>query len=179
MYKNLNGKTALVTGSGKKTGIGYAIARKLAACKADVIIADLGNTGTADNNLKTGASAAMKGLARELADEFRIHTLWIELDVTSNPSINEMVDKIKSKFSSLDILCNNAGAVFGVPNAIHTYDEKAWLETISMLPPGQPKCPRFLTEPMPLPKPVWSCLPKSWQRSWQEMVSELTLYARV
>jgi NAD(P)-dependent dehydrogenase (short-subunit alcohol dehydrogenase family) len=132
MYKDLNGKTALVTGSGKKTGIGYAIARKLAACKADVIIADLGNTGTADNDVKTGALAAMKGLARELADEFQIQTLWSELDVTSNPSIDEMVDKIRSKFSSLDILCNNAGAIFGVPNAIHTYDEKAWLETIDV-----------------------------------------------
>lgn len=61
MYKDLNGKTALVTGSGKKTGIGYVIARKLAACKADVIIADLGNTGTADNDVKTGALAAMRG----------------------------------------------------------------------------------------------------------------------
>jgi NAD(P)-dependent dehydrogenase (short-subunit alcohol dehydrogenase family) len=132
MYKDLKGKVALVTGSGKKSGIGYAIARKLAACEADVIIADLGNRHTADSDLKKGALAAMKQIARELADEFGVRTLWIELDVTRNSSINQMVDKIKNKFSSLDILCNNAGAVFGVPNAVHTYDEKAWLKTIDV-----------------------------------------------
>ena len=31
MYQDLKGKTAIVTGAGKKTGIGYAIAEKLAS----------------------------------------------------------------------------------------------------------------------------------------------------
>ena len=42
IYKDLKGKTAIVTGSGKKTGIGYAIAEKLASCGCNIIIADLG-----------------------------------------------------------------------------------------------------------------------------------------
>lgn len=41
MLADLKGKTALVTGAGKKTGIGYAIARKLAQAGAQVVIADL------------------------------------------------------------------------------------------------------------------------------------------
>ncbi|MBU0544943.1 MAG: SDR family oxidoreductase, partial [Proteobacteria bacterium] len=28
--------------------------------------------------------------------------------------------------------CNNAGASFGVPNAVHTYDEDAWMKTIDV-----------------------------------------------
>ena len=44
MYEDLKGKTAMVTGSGKKTGIGYGIAEKLAACGCNIIIADLGKT---------------------------------------------------------------------------------------------------------------------------------------
>ena len=44
MYKDLEGKTAVVTGSGKRTGIGYAIAEKFASCGAHVVIADLGIT---------------------------------------------------------------------------------------------------------------------------------------
>ena len=32
MYADLRGKTALVTGSGKRTGIGYAIVRSLVSC---------------------------------------------------------------------------------------------------------------------------------------------------
>ena len=41
MTDSLKRKTALVTGAGKKSGIGFAVARKLAAAGANVIIADL------------------------------------------------------------------------------------------------------------------------------------------
>ena len=41
MYQDLKGKTALVTGSGKKSGIGFAVAQKLAESGANIIIADL------------------------------------------------------------------------------------------------------------------------------------------
>ena len=43
MYADLKGKTALVTGAGKETGIGYAIGRKLAASGMNIILADLGS----------------------------------------------------------------------------------------------------------------------------------------
>ncbi len=33
IYNDLKGKTAIVTGAGKKTGIGYAIAEKLASSR--------------------------------------------------------------------------------------------------------------------------------------------------
>ncbi len=32
MYNDLKGKTALITGSGKRSGIGFAIAEKLSSC---------------------------------------------------------------------------------------------------------------------------------------------------
>ena len=47
MYTDLVGKTALVTGAGKRNGIGFGIASNLAANGCDVIIADLGTEGTA------------------------------------------------------------------------------------------------------------------------------------
>jgi len=37
MYEDLKGKTALVTGGGKKTGIGYAIAGRLAVERPEEI----------------------------------------------------------------------------------------------------------------------------------------------
>ena len=46
MYKNLEGKTALLTGSGKRTGIGFAIAEKMAACGSNVVVTDLGKVLT-------------------------------------------------------------------------------------------------------------------------------------
>ena len=67
MYHDLKGKTALVTGSGKKSGIGYAIVKKLAESGANVIIADLVKEKSNENPLITGTSHEMAEHAKELA----------------------------------------------------------------------------------------------------------------
>jgi NAD(P)-dependent dehydrogenase (short-subunit alcohol dehydrogenase family) len=163
MTKDLAGKTALVTGAGKKTGIGYAIARRLVGDGVGVIIADLGReittgpeTSTADDNeveittrtrgwdtceteasagpgVPTATAVECRVIAAELQDEFGVRTLPVAVDVTDNASIQQMVAQIRGAgFDTVDILCNNAGASFGVPNAVHTYNEAAWLATIDV-----------------------------------------------
>jgi len=131
MYKDLGKKTAVVTGSGKRTGIGYAIAEKLASCGANVIIADLGKT-LAGDMIKTGTWEEMEDIAGSLANNFGVKTLAVNVDVTDNKSISQMVDSIREQFEQVGILCNNAGASFGVPDAVHTYDEDAWMKTIDV-----------------------------------------------
>jgi len=131
VYKDLEKKTAVVTGSGKRTGIGYAIAEKLASCGANVVIADLGK-GSSDGMVRTGTWEEMKGIADDLAGRFGVKTLAVDVDVTDNESIDRMVNTIAERFDSVDILCNNAGASFGVPSAAHTYDEDAWMKTIDV-----------------------------------------------
>ena len=81
----LEGRKALVTGGA--SGIGAAIARRLAAEGADVTIGDLNLEG-----------------ASEVAGE--ISGLAVELDVTSLASAEAAVD---SAGGTLDILVNNAG----------------------------------------------------------------------
>ena len=132
MYSDLRGKTALITGSGKKTGIGYAIVRSLAGSGADVIIADLGQDRSGDNMVKTGTQDEMESIAREIQDEFSVSAITVGVDVTDNDSIGRMIEKIRESFEHIDVLCNNAGASFGVPNAVHTYDESAWMKTIDV-----------------------------------------------
>lgn len=132
MYVDLAGKTALVTGSGKKTGIGFAIADSLASCGANIIIADLGTKGEQGDQVRTGTTEEMAGIAENLAENHGIKALPVEVDVVDNKSISEMVEKIRSQFQAVDVLCNNAGASFGVPNAFHTYDEDAWMRTIDV-----------------------------------------------
>ena len=132
MFEDLKGKTALVTGAGKKTGIGFAIAGKLASCGANVIIADLGTAPAEEGQVRTGTQEEMKEIASELGKTFGVKTLAVDLDVTSMESVSRMAEVIKEEFNSLDILCNNAGASFGVPSAVHTYNEQAWMKTVDV-----------------------------------------------
>jgi NAD(P)-dependent dehydrogenase (short-subunit alcohol dehydrogenase family) len=132
MYNDLKGKTALVTGAGKKTGIGFGIAENLATNGCNLIVADLGTEGRNGGVVAAGNVEGMEAIAEELQQRFSIATLAVSVDVTSNASLQKMVATVSSQFPHVDILCNNAGAVFGVPNAIHTYDEQAWLKTIDV-----------------------------------------------
>ena len=132
IYKDLKGKTAIVTGSGKKTGIGYGIAEKFASCGCNVIIADLGKAPSPAEPLKTATSEEMDTIASELAKTYSVKTLSVGVDVTDNNSIGLMVEKIKGSFDHIDILCNNASASFGVPNTVLSYDEAAWIKTIEV-----------------------------------------------
>ncbi len=132
METMLTGKTAVVTGSGKRSGIGYAVARKLAAEGANVVIADLGLKADPELAVRTGDEGEMADIAREIARTHAVETLAVNLDVTRPDSIARMVKTIGGRFDTVQILVNNAGASFGVPNAVHTYDESAWMKTIDV-----------------------------------------------
>jgi len=131
MYADLNDKIALVTGAGKKTGIGYAICEKLASCGCHIIIADLDGGGH-DSDVKTGSAAEMQQIAEDLQTAYGIQTLQVNLDVTDSRVVQKMAETVQKRFGRVDILCNNAGASFGVPNGIHTYDETAWMKTVDV-----------------------------------------------
>ena len=132
MYQDLKGKTALVTGAGKKKGIGYAIARKMAESGANVVIADVVKAKDGNNPLITGRRDEMVNLVEDLAGQFGIQAFFVDVDVTRSTSVRQMVDAIHSKIEHIHILCNNAGTVLGVPNAVHTYDEDAWMRTVDV-----------------------------------------------
>lgn len=132
MEKTLSGKTAVVTGSGKRSGIGYAVANKLAAEGANVVIADLGFSSHRDLAVKTGDEGEMADIAGELNQTHGVEAMAVNLDVTRAESIAGMVTAVCARFREIHILVNNAGASFGVPNAVHTYDETAWMKTIDV-----------------------------------------------
>ncbi len=132
MYEDLKGKTAIVTGAGKKTGIGFGIAEKLASCGVNLVIADLGKQIFNDELLKTGTKKDMDSLADELASSYGISSMAVNVDITDNASIAAMVNDISKRYSHIDILCNNAGATFGVPNTIVSYNEEEWIRTVNV-----------------------------------------------
>ncbi|AZY47931.1 3-hydroxybutyrate dehydrogenase [Bordetella avium] len=105
---NLNGKVAVVTGAA--SGIGKEIARVLADAGAAVAIADL--------NLE-GANTA----AREISQTGG-KAMGIAMDVTSENSVNEGMDKVAADYGSIDILVSNAG--IQIVNPIENYAFSDW-----------------------------------------------------
>lgn len=90
---SLAGKVAIVTGAGR--GIGKAIATRLAADGASVIIADV-------------SKETSEATARELEAAGRAAMAFL-LDVTNAAQIGVLVDAVVLRFGRLDILVNNAG----------------------------------------------------------------------
>ncbi len=132
MYDDLKGKTALVTGAGKKTGIGFGIAEKLAENGVHIIIADLGSLGKGDTAVPVGTGRGMAEVVNSLKERYGVNASAFQVDVTSTESITAMVTEIKKSYERIDILCNNAGASFGVPNSFLSYKEEDWIRTIDV-----------------------------------------------
>lgn len=90
---NLEGKTALVTGASQ--GIGEAIARRLAAQGAQVVVA-------------ARTLAKLEVLAEELgAVGSRVQAL--QLDLAAADTVEKAIKQLPESFSEIDILVNNAG----------------------------------------------------------------------
>jgi NAD(P)-dependent dehydrogenase (short-subunit alcohol dehydrogenase family) len=92
--ERLKGKVAIVTGGA--TGIGKAIALRLAQDGASVVIADLQKYDRA---------------AAEIAKATASRTLGLQIDVSSEADANLMAGEAMKAFGRLDILVNNA-AIF-------------------------------------------------------------------
>lgn len=97
---DLNDRVAIVTGA--RRGIGRAIAERMAAYGASVLVADL--------NREDAAGAASE--IREAHPNAEVEST--EVDVTNRESAARMASTAADRFGKIDILVNNAG-IIGAP----------------------------------------------------------------
>ncbi len=105
----LSGKTAVITGSGRRKGLGEAIARKLAAEGASIVISDIGKTrDAATGEAHIGTTDEMEAIAEELRD-FGVKVSTCVCDVRSLDEVRALAKHAADTQGSLDIWVNNAG----------------------------------------------------------------------
>ena len=94
----MEGKTCLITCGGD--GIGYVAARELARMDATVVVAGRNATKTA---------AAVAGIIGETGNRT---VRYLLADLSSQGDVRRLADQVKEQMPRLDVLVNNAGALF-------------------------------------------------------------------
>ncbi len=94
----MEGKACLVTGGGG--GIGLATAKELARLGATVLVAD------------RDASKTAAAVARIIEDTGNHRVSYLTADLASQKEVRRLADQARKQMQRLDVLVNNAGALF-------------------------------------------------------------------
>ena len=121
----LDGKVALVTGAGRHRGLGEAMAKRLAAGGAMVVITDIGEGKGAQFAAEhIGATAEMNEIAEEINAAGGTATAHI-CDVTEEDQVLGAVKKAVDTYGRLDIMINNAGIGYLMTDILNL-EQKDW-----------------------------------------------------
>lgn len=108
-WLNLEGKTMIVTGGA--SGIGLAVAKELLSDGANVVVCDRNPQGIKLDNDKNRFT-------------------YLITDVTDRNSVNSMIQEVKNKYGTIDVIVNNAG--INIPRLLvddeqrYELDESVW-----------------------------------------------------
>jgi NAD(P)-dependent dehydrogenase (short-subunit alcohol dehydrogenase family) len=114
----LKDKVALVTGASAPHGIGRAVARRLAADGAAVVVTDVDASMQVDGAL-VPRSALLQGLVAEIVACGGTAVPLI-LDVTRAEDVERVVAETLTALGRLDILVNNSGSLAGADSFLST-----------------------------------------------------------
>lgn len=112
----LDGRTAVVTGSG--SGIGRAIACELGGAGMNVVVADIDE-------------ASAQAVAKEIADS-GARSLAVKVDVSSFEAISTLADAAFAEFGNVHVLCNNAGVLLFNKMTELTIDDWRWVHGVNV-----------------------------------------------
>ncbi len=124
MY-NLTNKVAIVTGSGRRKGIGEAIALRLAQEGCHVIISDLGAPkGSEFSEAHIGTTDEMEAIAAD-ARAHGVQALCVPCDVRYESETANLIAETVKAFGKIDILVNNAGVGY-LMEPFTEFKESSW-----------------------------------------------------
>jgi NAD(P)-dependent dehydrogenase (short-subunit alcohol dehydrogenase family) len=105
----LMGKTAVITGSGRRKGLGEAIAQRLAADGASIVISDIGReVDAATSEAHIGTTDEMEDIAEDIR-ALGVTVSTMPCDVRSLEAMRTLAAHARDTHGSLDIWVNNAG----------------------------------------------------------------------
>lgn len=113
---SLQGLAAIVTGS--TSGIGFGIARSLAAAGADILLNGLGDM------------AEIEKSRLALQNEFGVRVFYHGADMRKADDIRAMVQAAENSFGKVDILVNNAGIQHVA--RIEAFSDERWNDIIAI-----------------------------------------------
>ena len=103
------GKTAVITGSGRRGGLGEAIAQRLAADGANIVISDIGQPrDQATGAQHIGGLSEMEAIAKDIG-ALGVNVSTCICDVRLLDDVKALASHAVKTHGSLDIWINNAG----------------------------------------------------------------------
>lgn len=124
-YPELQGKVAIVTGSGRAGGLGEAMARRLAAEGCRVVVSDIGAPRGAE--IPADAIGTSEGI-EQVVGAIRAaggEAIGVACDVLEEASVKALVDAAVARFGQLDIMVNNAGIGYLMKPLVEM-DQASW-----------------------------------------------------
>lgn len=109
MYPELKGKVAVITGAGRREGLGEAMAKRLAAEGCKVLLTDIGR---AEGEFMPADAVGLSEELQEIVAEIRAaggEADAVNCNVMDPGEVAAAADAAVEKFGSLDIWINNAG----------------------------------------------------------------------
>lgn len=128
---SLAGKTAVITGSGRRKGLGEAIALRLAKDGANIVISDLGasrDAATTDEHI--GSTDEMEAIAADIR-AFGVEASTKTCDVRSLAEVRDLAQHAVNQHGALDIWVNNAGIGY-IMKPLLEVEEADWRAVIDV-----------------------------------------------
>jgi NAD(P)-dependent dehydrogenase (short-subunit alcohol dehydrogenase family) len=131
IYPDLRGKVAVITGAGRKAGLGAAMALRLAEEGCRIVISDLAHTKGGES-LATGIAESdeMEAIASEIR-AMGTDAITAHCDMREALQVQALIQRATATFGQIDILINNAGIGY-LMKPILEMDVEEWDAVLSV-----------------------------------------------